>query len=177
MKRESASSHGSQLAPAESIVLVADLVLPNDHLKDMGHGLIREPVRATRHLTSLPNFEALRDRDFVPPTLAPPHPDYDISTTWTSRNNFLFIIEENGAIYEAVRGLIDDEEYWRKEDGHFMMVNSLILDPNHRQGHEVSLAEAVCPPVEVIKQMFCQLQATRKRHNRRTCSLPTLGYE
>jgi hypothetical protein len=67
--------------------------------------------------------------------------------------NFLFIAEENGDIYEAVRNLIPDPYYHAIEDNHFRKVNSLILDWHSRQCIHVSLFQAKCPPVEVIKDI------------------------
>lgn len=98
-------------------------------------------------LQTLVNRGAAQSSRFPP---SPPQSDI----TYTSRNNFLYIAEQNGAVYESVRALIRDQEYWRTEESHFELLNSLILDYNYQQGNFVTLSEAACPPVAVISNMF-----------------------
>jgi len=75
-----------------------------------------------------------------------------------SVNNFLFLVEGNGAVYDAIRQLIDDKANWEKEDLHFFTINNLIRDWNARQGNWCSLEDVTVPPVAVIKQLYHKLR-------------------
>lgn len=75
-----------------------------------------------------------------------------------SINNFLFLVEGNGTVYDAIRQLINDKTYWEKEDLHFFTINNLIRDWNARQGNWCSLEDVTVPPVAVIKQLYHKLR-------------------
>lgn len=77
-----------------------------------------------------------------------------------SRNNFLYICHQNGAVYEAARQLIKDEIYWEAEERHFRNLNDRILSYNIATGHRVTLADVICPPMEVIKRLVLNYQRT-----------------
>lgn len=92
------------------------------------------------------------------PSKLPPSPPHSEIPS-TSRNTFLYLVEEKGARYEAARSLIDDDDYWRKEEMHFQMLNNLILDYHCRQDNVVSLADAECPPMDVLRTLWSGMQA------------------
>lgn len=84
-----------------------------------------------------------------------------------SINTFLYLVEESGAIYDSVRQLIDDRDYWEIEDRHFYKINALISSWNAREGRHTSLEHAEVPPVQVIKQLY---RETHQKHDRRKCT-------
>ena len=92
------------------------------------------------------------------PTELPPSPPHS-EVPSTSRNNFLYLVEENGARYEAARTLINDDDYWMKEEVHFQLLNNLILDYHCRQDNVVSLADVECPPMDVLRTLWISMQA------------------
>lgn len=49
-----------------------------------------------------------------------------------SRNNFLFICNENGSIYESARRLINNDAYWKLEEDHFYTLDDLIRPQSAR---------------------------------------------
>lgn len=77
------------------------------------------------------------------------------------RHNFLSISQQSGAIYESVRGLIQDERYWEIEEQHFRTINGLILDyniSNGTQGLTHEICDSTCPAVETIRRLFQRCQ-------------------
>lgn len=69
-------------------------------------------------------------------------------------NDFLFLVEGNSAVFRAVRELIDDEAYWKKEDEHFLLIMKLVYRWNVRQGYRGPVRDVAIPPVDVIKQLY-----------------------
>lgn len=78
-----------------------------------------------------------------------------------NRHKFLCLCEQSGGIYDSVRNLIEDEEYWEREDEHFRTINNMILDyniSNGIQGPSDRLEDSVLPAVETIRHMFHRYQ-------------------
>ena len=69
------------------------------------------------------------------------------------RNNFFLLTSPDK--YDAVRQLISDREYWRKEEDHFREVINIVREYNDSsRGCPGPLCDAECPPIEVLKDLL-----------------------
>lgn len=68
------------------------------------------------------------------------------------------MIDQNGAIYERVRGWIDDPNYWLAEETHFFVVLNIIQDHHSRQA-QVSREPPECPPLDTLQHLWDSAKA------------------
>ncbi|KAK3621931.1 hypothetical protein LTR56_022518 [Elasticomyces elasticus] len=101
-----------------------------------------KPQPSAKHLQMA--MYAIENRPSTPPPLAS-----ECDAYW--RDMFLDICGDHD-IYDALRELNPDEQYWKKEEAHCLRLVNMVLDYNGLSSWRVS--EAECPPVEWFRTLF-----------------------
>jgi hypothetical protein len=74
------------------------------------------------------------------------------------RHNFWSMSDHNRQLFDRVRELIRDEDYWAKEDEHFRFINSLIVQHNIKIGtqgpRQYNILDSTCPALDTIRRLF-----------------------
>ncbi|KAK4896038.1 hypothetical protein LTR27_005894 [Elasticomyces elasticus] len=113
--------------------------------------LFMKPQPSAKHLQMA--MYAIENRPSTPPPLAS-----ECDAHW--RETLLGICGDH-EIYDALRDLNPDEQYWRKEEAHCLRLVNMVLDYNNLPSWRTS--EAECPSVEWFRTIFSR-QRQRLMH-------------
>ena len=88
---------------------------------------------------------------------------HDLGTR--NRRNFLCLCERDD-VYHIVRSLINDPEYWEKEEQHFERMCTLVLDYNELENQRhMKLNEATCPSITTLRSLWYMNQKSLSKHS------------